>query len=176
MEFLNQQSDLMVCGQVFQASEVLAYIDHTQPDLIIQDLSTAIDIEIGKSVLASFPLIKLIALTRDQSLAQAAQQADFHGGIFYQAELSEIFQCIRSVLAGKNYFSIKPPVDTSLTLNSREKRVIALLRQGLKHHQIAEQLYIEPMTVRAYRHSIFHKLGVSKDADIVAYAIQNGIG
>ena len=47
------------------------------------------------------------------------------------------------------------------TLSTREREVLALLRQGLRNKQSADQLGISEVTVKVHRHNIMEKMGAA---------------
>jgi DNA-binding NarL/FixJ family response regulator len=60
-------------------------------------------------------------------------------------------------------------------LTSREHEVIRLLADGMTSKQAAMQLQISTRTVETHRINISRKLGFNSIADLVRYAIRNGI-
>jgi two-component system nitrate/nitrite response regulator NarP len=53
-------------------------------------------------------------------------------------------------------------------LNARDRRVLVLLRQGLKNGAIAESLGLTVGTVKVYVHDLFEKLGVHSRGELLA--------
>jgi DNA-binding CsgD family transcriptional regulator len=80
------------------------------------------------------------------------------------------------------FFSNVPQPDaTSLQtitvcrLGSRELEVLRLMAQGLGSKQIAEQLQIAKNTVDNHRQNLLKKTGATSSAEVVAYALKNGL-
>jgi len=61
------------------------------------------------------------------------------------------------------------------TLTARERRVIALVGEGLGNKQIAQRLALSETTVRRDLASIFRKLGVAERLDLILYAYRHGL-
>ena len=61
---------------------------------------------------------------------------------------------------------LRPPVEATLT--TRERQILDLIAQGLTNKRIANELQIEPATVKNHVHNILHKLGVATRAAAVA--------
>jgi DNA-binding NarL/FixJ family response regulator len=59
-----------------------------------------------------------------------------------------------------------------LTLSSREKQVLSLMSQGLSNPEIAQTLFISPVTVKVHVRHIFEKLGVKSRAEAALRATQ----
>ncbi|HXG93756.1 MAG TPA: response regulator transcription factor [Blastocatellia bacterium] len=60
-------------------------------------------------------------------------------------------------------------------LSSREREVIALVCEGLSNSEIAERLFISPITVRHHLSAIYRKLGVTNRLKLVIYAFRHRI-
>ena len=69
-------------------------------------------------------------------------------------------------------------VDTSTLrdLTPREREVVALVAQGLSNEQIAEQLYLSPLTAKTHVNRAMTKLGARDRAQLVVFAYQAGLG
>jgi DNA-binding NarL/FixJ family response regulator len=61
---------------------------------------------------------------------------------------------------------LRSPADVVLT--TRERQIVDLIAQGLTNKAIANELRIEPATVKNHVHNILHKLGVTTRAAAVA--------
>lgn len=60
-------------------------------------------------------------------------------------------------------------------LTRREREIIALVAEGLKNREIAERLFISPVTVRHHISAIFAKLGVADRLKLVVLAFRQGL-
>jgi len=60
-------------------------------------------------------------------------------------------------------------------LTTRQKEVVKLLAQGFHSEKIAEMLGISKKTVETHRQNIFSTTNCHSTADLVRYAIRNGI-
>lgn len=66
----------------------------------------------------------------------------------------------------------RPPVGA---LTTREREVLRLIADGLTHKDIAQRLFLSPLTVKWYSRQIYDKLGVKNRAQAVTYALLNGL-
>ena len=189
---LNQQPDLMVCGQVFQASSAIATIQQTRPHLILLDVNIqgSNGIDLGKTILATYPAVRVLMLTmyNQPKLLDEARRAGLHGYVLKDAASADLLQSIRTVLSGRTHFEASPSEGTPpatdpfgdrfanrLNLSFREVQIIALIRAGLNNEQIAEQLHLSVETVKTHRKNIHFKLGINKVTDLVRFAIEHGL-
>jgi DNA-binding NarL/FixJ family response regulator len=62
---------------------------------------------------------------------------------------------------------------TALTL--REREVLTLVAEGRSTRQIAEELSLSHKTIEVHRRRIMDKLGMHKVADLVRYAVREGL-
>ncbi len=82
-----------------------------------------------------------------------------------QSDLEEI-----ALLAGLRSGTVSnddaPPVDLSV-LSSRELEIVRLLLQGRRVSHIAKQLFLSPNTVRSHLKSVFRKLDVHSQGELI---------
>jgi DNA-binding CsgD family transcriptional regulator len=60
-------------------------------------------------------------------------------------------------------------------LSPRERAVFPLLARGLSQREIAAQCGVSVKTVETYRTRISHKLGLHSRADLIRFALENGV-
>ena len=68
-----------------------------------------------------------------------------------------------------------PPAGTRKRLTARELEVLQLICDGLSNRAIAVKLNLSANTIAVHRANIMNALGVHKTAELVVYAIQNGL-
>ncbi|HEX9957109.1 MAG TPA: response regulator transcription factor [Fibrella sp.] len=189
---LNAQTDLTVCGQVFQERDALPAIQRTAPHLILLDINLqgSNGIDLGHSILASYPDIRILIITmyNQPKLLDEARRVGLHGYLLKDVGTAELLRAIRTVLSGETSFDSRvndlasPPDDPfndsfakRLNLTFREVEIIALIREGLSNEQIADRIHLSIETVKTHRKNIHFKLGISKATDLVRFAIEHGI-
>ena len=60
-------------------------------------------------------------------------------------------------------------------LTKQEMNVLALVAQGKRNAQIAQELYLSIHTVESHLHHIFKKLRISSRTEATLYALQGGL-
>ncbi len=192
-ELINQESDLMVCGEADDGASAMEAINKTVPDLALVDISLkdTYGIELVKDIKAQHPkLLTLVLSMHEESLyAERAIRAGARGYITKQEASRKVIGAIRLVLGGGIYASEKmagillgrvagdpkgngTPTDR---LSDRELEVFQLLGSGLAVREIAKRLHISVKTVEAHRTHIKEKLNFRTSPELLRYAIQSSL-
>ncbi len=189
---LDQQADLLICGQVFDAGQVLTTVQRTNPHVVLLDVNVqgTNGIDLGKRILSHYPDTRVLMLTtyNQPKLLDEARRAGLHGYLLKDVSTPELLGGIRAVAAGHTCFDtslndVAPPADDPfgdafsrrLNLTFREVEIIGLIRQGLSNEQIANQIHLSVETVKTHRKNIHFKLGISKVTDLVRFAMEHGL-
>ncbi len=187
---INQEPDLIVCGEAENARSVLPAIHDLKPSIAVIDLSLGRDsgIELIKTIRLQHPDLPLLVLSmHDETLhAERALRAGAKGYIMKQEAPEKVIVAIRQVLQGKIYVSDAmsakmlntfidsrrdEPSSPIELLSDRELQVFQLLGRGLGTRQVADQLNVSIKTVEAYRANIKEKLNLKGSAELVQHAI-----
>jgi DNA-binding NarL/FixJ family response regulator len=188
---INQQPDLVVCGQAEDAAQTLAGIGASQAELALIDISlkTASGLELVKDLKVHFPDVALIVLSmHDEMLyAERAIRAGARGYVMKRETTKEVLTAIRRVLQGDVYVSERvvnlmarrlgssrkaaatTPVEQ---LSDRELEIFRLLGQGRTTSQIAADLHLSLKTVQAYCARAKEKFGVDSLTELLRAAIR----
>jgi DNA-binding NarL/FixJ family response regulator len=188
---INQQSDLLVCGEAASAAEAMQAIAASNPEVAIVDISLkdSSGIELIKDLKRSCPaLVVLVLSMHDESLyAERALRAGAKGYIMKRETTRKVVEALRRVLEGKFYISEavaeaitarvaegKNPVPRSPIeqLSDRELAVFNLLGEGRGTRQIAETLRVSLKTVQAYCARIKEKLNLHSGSELVRAAVR----
>lgn len=189
---INQQKDLVVCGEAETAAQALAGIGATAPNLAIVDISlhAASGLELVKDLCIQHPSVAPLVLSmhEEELYAERAMRAGARGYVRKRETSKNILAAIRRVLDGGIYVSEKLSNAMALKflkgqeavglarsrveqLSDRELEVFQLLGQGRSTSQIAEQLHISLKTVQAYCVRAKEKLGLTTAAELLREAI-----
>jgi DNA-binding NarL/FixJ family response regulator len=189
---INAQPDLLVCGQVFHAKDLLISIDQQRPHLVLLDVNLhgANGIELGSQILSAFFNVRVIVLTmyNQPKLLDEARKAGLHGYLLKDATTAKLLQAIKIVISGENYFdlavlnqmqnsqnSFKDSFAQRLNLTFREVEIIKLIKIGFTNEQIATQLNLSFFTIKTHRKNIYFKLDLNNVAELVDFAMKNGL-
>jgi len=190
-QLINQEPDLMVCGQAEDARTALDAIDPSQPDILIVDVSLdgPDGIELLKTIRANDSRLPVLILSmHDESLyAERALRAGANGYIMKQEATERVLVAIRQILGGEVYVSermSKKMVQQFIggssvsrrsiidELTDRELEVFRLIGQGHGTRQIAEELHLSVKTVESYYAHIKEKLFLKNARELVQHAVQ----
>jgi two-component system response regulator NreC len=131
--------------------------------------------------------IVVLSMQDDPTYVREAFAAGASGYMLKEAADAELVQAIREVAAGGRY--VHPTLGARLAqaeveaarkaaddpLSERERVVLRLLALGHTNQEIAKQLYISVRTAETHRAHIMQKLGFGTRAELVRYALVNGM-
>ena len=192
-ELINNEADLVICGQGEDAYGSLRAIREARPDLCVIDVSLrdSDGIELLKELRAQMPDVPVLILSmHDEALyGERALRAGARGYIMKQEPPEMILAAIRRVLGGQVYVSEK--MQTTLLdrlvygsrsstgrlpmdrLTDRELEVFRMIGAGESVKEIADKLFLSQKTVQAHREHIKEKLNLKSSAELLRFAIQN---
>ena len=137
-------------------------------------------LDICKRLKTEFPQIKIIIISMfdPKTLVHEIKKSGANGFIPKSTDAYEVKQVITSVLEGEDVFlemDINSYIPQPLfkLISSREKEIIALIKQGKTAKQIADVLHISQFTVDTHRKNILKKLELNSIKDLIAFSINN---
>ena len=195
--FCNLLRDLLepeyeVVGSVSDGRELLKAADSLRPDVVLLDIGmpSLNGLDAGRRLKQANPRVKLIYLTMNNNIeyAREAIQAGASAFILKNSKSSELLHAIRDALKGVSYMApeirralnevfLRDPkaVDRPQHLTDRQREVLQMLAEGRSLREIASLLQISYRTVRFHKVRIMEELGISKNAELVKYAIKHGM-
>jgi DNA-binding NarL/FixJ family response regulator len=188
---INQQPDMVVCGEAADAPRGLQAVTESRPDVAIVDLSlmSGSGLELIKDIKVHHPDLPMLVLSLyDEALyAERVLRAGARGYVMKRASTADLLGALRKVLAGGVYLSERmeslivnhtfgerqaPPQSALLEqLSDRELEVFHLLGEGHGTHEIARQLGLSMKTVSCYRQNIRNKLRLKDSTELIQHAI-----
>ena len=188
-ELINQEADMMVCGEAEDSPRAFEAISTLGPDVAVVDISLkgSNGIELIKNVKARYPDLPILVLSmHDESLyAERALRAGGLGYIMKEEAIEQVLVAIRRVLTGEIFLSDKMKskmlqqlangrsktlVSPIEHLTDRELEVFRLIGEGRSTRQIAGELHLSVRTVEAYREYIKGKLNLKNSTELVQHA------
>jgi DNA-binding NarL/FixJ family response regulator len=186
---LGRLENIEVAGAVSNAFDAIPFLKKNKTDVILLDINLPdiSGIDLCKKIHKEFPEIKILGISTfsERSYISRMIENGASGYLIKSASADEIAEAIDTVLKGKIYLSVsmehiaKPlsimPSDNLPALTKREKEILQLISEGLTNNQIAEKLFISPLTVDSHRKNLLTKLNVNNTASLIKLAVQNGL-
>lgn len=167
---------------VHSYSELLHILTQKKVDLILLDIKLKEEngLDICNLIKYLYPDIKviLISMFDPNTLSLEIKKCHANGYIPKSTDANEVKETIDAVLDGEDVFlelhsnSVKEVMLEKL-ITSREKEIIALIKQGNTAKQIASILSISIFTVDTHRKNILKKLELSSIKDLIAFSFSN---
>ncbi|MDN3355807.1 response regulator transcription factor [Actinomadura sp. DC4] len=182
-----------LAGTAEDGAQALRLLRATRPDVVLLDLHLP-DLpgaEVTRRLLAADASIRVLILSASderQGLLDAVA-AGATGYLLKSARLEEVTAAIRSAAAGRAVFSPGLAglvlgeyrrLDTSAEpdvprLTAREIEILRLIAKGLTYPEIAERLVLSHRTVQNHVQNTLGKLRLHNKAQLVRYALEEGI-
>lgn len=167
-------------GDGLTAVEMFASL---QPDVALIDirLPGQSGIDTIRALRAAYPKVGLIAITSfdGDTDARNALAAGANGFLFKGAPGAEVLAAVRAVHAGGSWITDEIAALLHATsgpaLSAREQEVIALVADGMRNQEIAEQLGLSLSTVKCHVNAIMEKLDAQDRTEAVVTALKRGI-
>ncbi|HQF37958.1 MAG TPA: response regulator transcription factor [Opitutaceae bacterium] len=190
-ELINQQLDMIICGEAEDAPEALKAICQIRPDLVIVDISLKSQngIELIKNIKAINPSIQILVLSmHDESIyALRVLKAGAKAYVMKQEVVDKVMEAIRRIRTGKVFVSERvaaqmlsqvvdgndpsrnSPVDS---LSDRELEIVTMIGNGTPTREIAQRLSISIKTVESHRAHIKEKLSLTNATQLVQWCVR----
>ncbi len=187
---LEDQADIVVVGEAGNGEEAVRLAQQLKPRVVVMDCALP-----GMSGLAATrkilegsarngsaaPQLLMLSMHSEETLVQQALAAGARGYILKSAMDLDLATAIRKVAGGETVLDAQLARASSLRgergpgLTARELQILQLIVDGKSNKEIADQLELSVNTVAVHRANIMDALGIHKTAELVVYAIRNGL-
>ena len=193
---LNAEPDINVVGEAGDGEEALNAIAQFQPDIIVLDLMmpNVKGLDIIEQISKAYPHTRVLVLTMhaDTQYIRHVVKAGGAGYVLKSSADTELIKAIRVVASGGSYLTpeatqvlisdyrekdepASKPVTGLDLLSEREHEVLVMTALGYSSREIGELLFISPKSVDTYRQRLMEKLRLENRAELVQYALKNGL-
>jgi DNA-binding NarL/FixJ family response regulator len=191
---IEEMPGMEVVGEAGDGLELLTLAKELKPDMAIIDISmpNLRGIETTREIKMINPLTKVLILTMHKSkdYLYHSISAGADGYLLKEDSDMELFSAIDKIRNGEIYVTriLVGELAEDLSqiqqnkgrpfqepLTTREKEVMKMVSEGKSNNEIATLLNISVRTVENHRANIMRKLKLKKTADLVRYAIKEGL-
>jgi DNA-binding NarL/FixJ family response regulator len=161
--------------------EHIALIDIVLLDITLPDKS---GIEICKEVKTLSPNTRVLAFSNhnERSIIMQMLHNGASGYLLKNSSSAELKACINEALDGQITFSKEvkrimahPSINELKTippLTKREKEILRMIADGKTSIEIAEELFVSPLTIETHRRNLMQKFDVKNVAALIKIATQ----
>ncbi len=183
---LEDEPDMKVVGEAADGAQAIKLADELQPKVIVMDCAMpgVNGLDATRQILAKHPeaLVLMLSMHPEETLVRQALDAGARGYVLKNAVDLELGIAIRRVVAGETVLDsqLKRPESVlrgkrSAALTPRELEVLQMIVEGKSNKEIATLLDLSANTVAVHRANMMDALGMHKTAELVVYAIRNGL-
>jgi two-component system response regulator NreC len=192
---IETEAGLSVVAEAGDGLEALRLCAEHHPDIAIVDVAmpklNGIEVAARVQKLERPPRVIMLSMHADESYILRALAAGARAYLLKDATDEDLLPAIRSVAAGKPYFSptvtavlvedymrqlqARGLTDSHHLLTDREKEVLQLLAEGRSNKEVATLLDLGVSTVETHRANLMQKLNLHNTAEIVLYAVRKRI-
>ncbi len=192
---LEMRRDWEVCAEVSDGRAAVQLCEALDPDVVILDLSMPElnGLEAARRIVAHCPRSRVLMLTMHETeqFVREALAAGVRGYILKTDAGRELLNAVDTLLHGGTCFTSRLAATIYAAefaglgkrrrtkspsgLTPREREILQLLAEGRKNRDVGKALNISVKTAETHRARIMAKLGIASVADLVRYAIRNGL-
>jgi DNA-binding NarL/FixJ family response regulator len=182
---LGVEDEIRIVAQVQSWDQVLMALDKFRPAILAFAASIVPDLA-ALTQAAEASHTRLVALAETGENSAAYVSAGIHGVVFRSVTGPELLECVRAVARGSNWLqqpSVTPEIAENDMVGARvrdrltpkELRIVALVVQGYKNKDIAQELGTTEQVIKNYLRNVYDKIGVSDRLELALFTIHHRI-
>jgi DNA-binding NarL/FixJ family response regulator len=182
---LEDDAEIAVVGEASEGEEAVRLALELKPKVVVMDcaLSGLSGIDATRRIRAKMPdaTVLMLSMHSEDTLVRQALEAGARGYILKSALELDLVSAIKRVAGGHLVLDpqlAKPAAlkgERESGLTARELEILRHIVAGKSNKEIAAELGLSANTVGVHRANIMDTLGIHKTAELVVYAIRNGL-
>ncbi len=182
---LEDEPDMIVVGEAGDGAEAVRLAKELRPRAVVMDcaLPGMSGLVATRQILAELPqtAVLMLSMHSEETWVKQALDAGARGYILKSAVELELPLAVRKVAAGEMVLdpTLERPTglkgERAAALTPRELEILQFIVEGKSNKEIADHLQLSANTVAVHRANIMQALNIHKTAELVVYAIRNGL-
>ena len=182
---LEDDPDIQVVGEASDGHDAVRAAERLRPDVVVMDfaLPSMNGAVATRNILKTNPDMRVLILSMhsEPTYVRTCMEAGARGYLLKNAMDLELVQAVKQVAGGAEFFDSRLGLGSKVEarpapeLTTRELEVLQLIVHGKSNKDIAVVLGVSANTVAVHRANIMQALGIHNTAELVVYAIRNGL-
>ena len=195
LKILLEREGIRVIAEAADGHAALEAAERARPEVAVLDIAMPRlnGLEVARRLARLGIKTVLLSMYDRPEYVRAALEAGVRGYVLKENAVEELVEAIRRVAAGGYHFA--PPVLEQIVaaararagapsqeareglegLTPREREVLQLIVEGYTTEEIARMIHRSVETVRSHRARLMRKLGARNVADLVRFAVAQGL-
>ena len=188
---LTNDPEFSVVAQGSRGDDAMLIARKDKPDVILLDISmpgiSGVEALSRLSAMEKPPKVIMVSQHEELGLLRRLLESGASGYVSKSAGADELKAAIRKVMQGRRYVSQDLAQALALAgpqvshespfsqLSKREHEVALSVAAGERGMDLAARLFISAKTVSTHKRTMFEKLGIKSDADLIKLAVTHGL-
>ncbi|MCO6475166.1 MAG: response regulator transcription factor [Phaeodactylibacter sp.] len=189
LAFLEKEPGIEVAGIVHNGRDAIGILEKQPVDVAVLDIRMPVmdGIETTRAIASQYPRTKVVILSmfKKKAFVKGVLDAGAMGYVLKDNSKEALVYAIHAVSKGARiippeildiYFSGPPEEEEEeISLTERELEILCLMVEGLTAREIGEALNIAKVTAETHIRNAKSKLGISRKAQLVRWAVDKGV-
>ncbi len=186
---LSGDEQLEITASFTTGQAALTFLETQPVEVVLLDvnLPDIHGVEMCRIIHERHPTVKMLGLSTysEPSIINQMIKHGVNGYLLKNVIADELTRAIHRIRDGQYYFgaeiqkiladSVLNDAHETPRLTRREKEIVRLIADGRTTNQIAEALFISPLTVETHRKNVMKKLKVTNAASLIKLALEKTI-
>jgi DNA-binding NarL/FixJ family response regulator len=180
---LEDDESIEVVGEAGDGNEAVALAMELKPRVVVMDfalpsMNGAVATRLIRKALPAVEVL-MLSMHEEPTYVRTCLDAGARGYLLKNAVDLELIDAVKRIAAGTAVLDPRlaklPKEEGGATLTTRELEVLQLIVHGKSNKEIAVVLGVSANTIAVHRANLMQTLGIHNTAELVVYAIRNGL-